>query len=121
MRAFVRTCVCVCVCVYVCMCARAVPACVGRALDATGVLLELVCGPVREYLKKRPDTVRCIVHLLIAEDTDNFDVRLDSLHRAFLEHNVSTWLQLHHTPCVFLVPVYPSVPPPTSYLTPGLG
>ncbi|EGD78910.1 hypothetical protein PTSG_01885 [Salpingoeca rosetta] len=44
-----------------------------RTLDPSGVLLELVCSPVREYLKRRPDTVRCIVELLIAEDADDFD------------------------------------------------
>lgn len=32
-----------------------------RFLDPTGVILEHVSGPVREYLRHRPDTVRCIV------------------------------------------------------------
>ena len=32
-----------------------------RLLDSSGVVLEKVCGPVREYLYNRNDTVRCIV------------------------------------------------------------
>ncbi|XP_053380784.1 anaphase-promoting complex subunit 2-like isoform X2 [Mercenaria mercenaria] len=32
-----------------------------RALDPAGVILELVCDPVRKYLRSREDTVRCIV------------------------------------------------------------
>ena len=32
-----------------------------RLLDPSGVVLEKVCSPVREYLHNRNDTVRCIV------------------------------------------------------------
>ena len=32
-----------------------------RVVDPTGVVLERVCSPVREYLYRRDDTVRCIV------------------------------------------------------------
>ncbi|XP_071154099.1 anaphase-promoting complex subunit 2-like isoform X1 [Mytilus edulis] len=32
-----------------------------RVLDPAGVILELVCHPVRKYLRSRDDTVRCIV------------------------------------------------------------
>ncbi|XP_033732322.1 anaphase-promoting complex subunit 2-like [Pecten maximus] len=32
-----------------------------RVLDPAGVILELVCDPVRKYLRSRDDTVRCIV------------------------------------------------------------
>ncbi|CAN8077142.1 unnamed protein product [Agarophyton chilense] len=32
-----------------------------RFLDPSGVMLENVSEPIREYLRKRPDTVRCIV------------------------------------------------------------
>ena len=32
-----------------------------QLVDPSGVVLEKVCGPVREYLYKREDTVRCIV------------------------------------------------------------
>ncbi len=36
-----------------------------RVLDPGGVVLELVCEPVRAYLRTRDDTVRCIVQSLI--------------------------------------------------------
>jgi len=32
-----------------------------RVLDPSGVLLDAVCDPVRKYLRRREDTVRCIV------------------------------------------------------------
>ncbi|KAL4219155.1 Anaphase-promoting complex subunit 2 [Mactra antiquata] len=41
-----------------------------RALDPAGVILELVCDPVRKYLRSREDTVRCIVSNLI-DDASN--------------------------------------------------
>lgn len=39
-----------------------------RALDPTGLILQLVTEPVRQYLKSRGDTVRCIVTALTDED-----------------------------------------------------
>lgn len=39
-----------------------------RALDPTGLILQLVTEPVRRYLKSRDDTVRCIVTALTDED-----------------------------------------------------
>lgn len=41
-----------------------------RLLDPSGVVLEQVCTPVREYLKTREDTVRCIVASL-TDDSSN--------------------------------------------------
>lgn len=38
-----------------------------RVLDPTGVILQLVCEPVRKYLKSREDTVRCIITALTDE------------------------------------------------------
>ena len=38
-------------------------------MDASGVLLELVCEPVRRYLRTRDDTVRCIVSSLIDDSS----------------------------------------------------
>ena len=40
-----------------------------RVLDPSGVLLELVCEPVRRYLRTRDDTVRCIVQSLIDDNS----------------------------------------------------
>ena len=36
-------------------------------MDPSGVVLERVCGPVREYLHSRDDTVRCIVASLTSD------------------------------------------------------
>ena len=41
-----------------------------RVLDPSGVLLEIVCEPVKRYLRTREDTVRCIVQSLI-DDSAN--------------------------------------------------
>lgn len=41
-----------------------------RLLDPSGVVLEQVCSPVREYLRTRDDTVRCIVASL-TDDSNN--------------------------------------------------
>ncbi|KAK7479008.1 hypothetical protein BaRGS_00029769, partial [Batillaria attramentaria] len=38
-----------------------------RVLDPAGVILELVCQPVKKYLRSREDTVRCIVSSLTDE------------------------------------------------------
>ncbi|CAI5736176.1 unnamed protein product [Peronospora destructor] len=52
-----------------------------RLLDSKGVLLEALSGPVKEYLRKRKDTVRCIVQSLTDEqDGDLFEeLRRDNM------------------------------------------
>lgn len=35
-----------------------------RTLDPSGVLLQLVADPLKKYLKRRPDTVKCIINAL---------------------------------------------------------
>ncbi|XP_041369273.1 anaphase-promoting complex subunit 2-like isoform X2 [Gigantopelta aegis] len=50
-----------------------------RALDPAGVILELVCEPVRKYLRSRDDTVRCIVSSLTDEGSNEL---LDELVKA---------------------------------------
>uniref|UniRef100_A0A6G1SNQ5 Anaphase-promoting complex subunit 2 n=1 Tax=Aceria tosichella TaxID=561515 RepID=A0A6G1SNQ5_9ACAR len=42
-----------------------------RALDPSGLILQLVTEPVRRYLKSRNDTVRCIVTALTDEDNNS--------------------------------------------------
>ncbi|XP_025096044.1 LOW QUALITY PROTEIN: anaphase-promoting complex subunit 2-like [Pomacea canaliculata] len=49
-----------------------------RVLDPAGVILELVCEPVRKYLRSREDTVRCIVSSLTDEGSSEL---LDELIR----------------------------------------
>ncbi|XP_076453676.1 anaphase-promoting complex subunit 2-like [Babylonia areolata] len=54
-----------------------------RALDPAGVILELVCEPVRKYLRSREDTVRCIVAGLT--DTESNEL-VDELLRGAPQH-----------------------------------
>ena len=53
-----------------------------RALDPTGLILQLVTEPVRRYLKSRSDTVRCIVTALTDDDHSSLNkemlIRSDS-------------------------------------------
>ena len=39
-----------------------------RLLDPQGIILQIVCDPVRNYLKSREDTVRCIITSLTNEN-----------------------------------------------------
>ena len=41
-----------------------------RLLDPTGVLLQLICDPLKTYLKGKDDTVRCIITALTDENSD---------------------------------------------------
>lgn len=45
-----------------------------RALDPSGVILDIVCGPLREYLRDRSDTVRCVVTSLIDDSNTEIDL-----------------------------------------------
>eukprot|EP00040_Diaphanoeca_grandis_P029050 m.169123 g.169123 ORF g.169123 m.169123 type:complete len:767 (-) comp31552_c0_seq6:254-2554(-) len=47
-----------------------------RELDGSGVILDIVCGPVREYLRGREDTVRSVVTSLIDESNTEFSNEL---------------------------------------------
>ncbi|XP_065067924.1 anaphase-promoting complex subunit 2-like isoform X2 [Rhopilema esculentum] len=40
-----------------------------RALEPSGVILENVCEPLREYLRTREDTIRCIIMSLTDQDS----------------------------------------------------
>lgn len=42
-----------------------------RALDPSGLILQLITEPIRRYLKSRDDTVRCIVSALTDEDSNS--------------------------------------------------
>lgn len=39
-----------------------------RALDPSGVVLNIVSGPLKEYLRGRKDTIRCVVTMLMGRD-----------------------------------------------------
>lgn len=47
-----------------------------RVIDPPGVLLYKVANPIREYLRQRPDTIRCIVSSLVGDD-ENGDSLVD--------------------------------------------
>ena len=68
--------ICTYVCMYVCTYIHMVQGL--RLLDPSGVVLEQVCTPVREYLKTREDTVRCIVASLTDDSSNELaDVSFD--------------------------------------------
>ncbi len=60
-----------------------------RVLDPTGVILQLVCEPVRKYLKSRDDTVRCIITAL-TDDTSS------ELTPEFVKGNLQTGDELNY-------------------------
>ena len=41
-----------------------------RHIDQSGTVLDLVSGPLREYLRTRKDTIRCIVTMITGDDTE---------------------------------------------------
>ena len=47
-----------------------------RVLDPSGVILQIVCEPVRRYLRTRDDTVRCIVQSLIDDGSSELSEEL---------------------------------------------
>ncbi|XP_058462481.1 anaphase-promoting complex subunit 2 [Malaya genurostris] len=47
-----------------------------RHLDATGVLLQTITEPIKEYLRSRPDTVRCVVTGLTEEGCSDLSEEL---------------------------------------------
>ena len=47
-----------------------------RVLDPSGVILQIVCEPVRKYLRTREDTVRCIVQSLIDDGSSELSEEL---------------------------------------------
>lgn len=55
-----------------------------RFLDPTGVVLEAVGEPIKEYLRGRKDTIRCIVTML-TDDTGGGSGALGSVGESLLE------------------------------------
>ena len=52
-----------------------------RQLDATGILLEAVSGPTRQYLQTRKDAIRCIVSAMTDDSAVAGESLFDELHR----------------------------------------
>jgi anaphase-promoting complex subunit 2 len=65
-----------------------------RKLDSSGIVLDMVCGPIRKYLQQREDTVRCIIKLLIDRENDEFREELASGDTAMAESDDSVRLLL---------------------------
>ena len=42
-----------------------------RDLDPSGIVLDLVSGPIRKYLRKRKDTIRCVVTMLTDDGSND--------------------------------------------------
>ena len=59
-----------------------------RVLDSSGVLLELVCEPVRKYLRTRDDTVRCIVSSLIDDNSSELAEELTKNEGLCLDESI---------------------------------
>ncbi|KAG6595925.1 Anaphase-promoting complex subunit 2 [Phytophthora cinnamomi] len=58
-----------------------------RLLDPKGVLLEALSGPVKEYLRKRKDTVRCIVQSLTDEHNGDLFEELRRDNMRIIQHD----------------------------------
>lgn len=60
-----------------------------RVLDRSGVLLDLVCEPVRKYLRSRDDTVRCIVSNLTEDGNSELSDELTKGQPLVLDESCS--------------------------------
>lgn len=58
-----------------------------KHLDKSGILLQTVTEPVKEYLKSRQDTVRCVITCLIEETPSNLSEELAKSERTKNEEN----------------------------------
>ncbi|VDM58298.1 unnamed protein product [Angiostrongylus costaricensis] len=56
-----------------------------RELDPSCVIMHRVCKVIKEYLKKRPDTVRQIINYITSEKRDDLAAHLSTFHLAFHE------------------------------------
>lgn len=64
-----------------------------RHLDNSGVLLETISEPVKQYMRSRPDTVRCVVSSL-TEDSPTYLAEELAQTKVFAENaanNVDDW------------------------------
>ncbi|XP_041481445.1 anaphase-promoting complex subunit 2-like isoform X2 [Lytechinus variegatus] len=61
-----------------------------RVLDPSGIVLELVCEPIRKYLRTREDTVRCIVSSLTDDNSNELADELVKAQPVNVEDGAST-------------------------------
>lgn len=76
-----------------------------RHLDPSGVLLETIIEPVKEYLRGRPDTVRCVITSLIedspsdlAEELARSEMPKDERANQYDERLAAHWQQWQPDP-----------------------
>ncbi|XP_055530538.1 anaphase-promoting complex subunit 2 [Wyeomyia smithii] len=65
-----------------------------RHLDQTGVMLQTITEPVKEYLRSRPDTVRCVVTGLTEEGCSDLSEELAKSEHLKVKDNVNEKLEL---------------------------
>ncbi|XP_001845662.2 anaphase-promoting complex subunit 2 [Culex quinquefasciatus] len=65
-----------------------------RHLDPTGVLLQTITEPVKEYLRSRPDTVRCVVTGLTEEGCSDLSEELAKSEHIKAKENINEKLEL---------------------------
>ncbi|XP_058836791.1 anaphase-promoting complex subunit 2 [Topomyia yanbarensis] len=65
-----------------------------RHLDPTGVLLQTITEPIKEYLRSRPDTVRCVVTGLTEEGCSDLSEELAKSEHLKSKEDVNEKLEL---------------------------
>ncbi|XP_055627556.1 anaphase-promoting complex subunit 2 [Toxorhynchites rutilus septentrionalis] len=65
-----------------------------RHLDPSGVFLQTITEPVKEYLRSRPDTVRCVVTSLTEEGCSDLSDELAKSENVKVKDNVNEKLEL---------------------------
>ncbi len=44
-----------------------------KLIDPSTILLEVISEPIKEHLRRRQDTLRCIVQSILADDSDLYE------------------------------------------------
>ncbi|KAJ2131628.1 Anaphase-promoting complex subunit 2 [Coemansia sp. RSA 1807] len=71
-----------------------------RLLDPSSTMLEIVASPIRTYLRSRDDTVACIIHDMVSEESELFEdlangsIRIDAEGKTYDEDCVLEWTPL---------------------------
>ena len=65
-----------------------------RFLDPSGAMLEKVCAPVRNYLKQREDTIRCILNTLMSEEENELTRELSATTGTLFNSNEDSDLEI---------------------------
>lgn len=68
-----------------------------RHLDSSGVLLEMITKPVKQYMRSRPDTVRCVASALTEDGPTDLSEELAKSeayaeNQSVCQENWETWM-----------------------------